>query len=117
MTLTATLSARPAATLRDIVLTLQVMENYGTARLPYWKPKGGSYVVLTGFSHPLTDGIGAAARKVVDAHRASIEIDNDYCRADIVDWTLEAPGAHTPSEDDQLKWDGDILFASQRIAL
>jgi len=91
----------------DIHVLTQYRENYGDALAPYWKSKGGSTYVLAGLELALSDGIGAAAQAVVDAHRASI-----------VDWELAEAGALTDDEKTQIKYGyGRVDFPSKRIAV
>jgi hypothetical protein len=102
----------------DIHVLTQYRENYGDALAPYWKSKGGSTYVLAGLELALSDGIGAAAQAVVDAHRASIECRNDFCTVDIIDWELAEAGALTDDEKTQIKYGyGRVDFPSKRLAV
>jgi hypothetical protein len=100
-----------------IHIDTQYKENYGTAEAPYWKFKGGSTVVVTGFDHPLTNGIGAAAQAVVDALRPSIEYSNEYAEVYILDWAIVSKDALPQDELMQLEYDGRISFPCKRLAV
>jgi len=119
MTITATLTTTPPATAFDIHVTTQVYENYNTSGegAPYWKAKGGTTYVLTGFAHPLCDGLGAAAQAVVDAQRAAFTADNGDIREWVIDWALVPVGTLTDDEKLALEYDGRIDWPSPRIAV
>lgn len=97
----------------------QTRENYSDnpVTAPYWKCKGGRTIVLTGFSHPLNDGLFAAGQAAVDAARASIEQDNDYYKEHIIDWSFANENDLTEFEKDQLRFDGRVDSRDQRIAI
>jgi len=95
----------------------QYTENYGTEAAPYWKCKGGQTIVVTGFDHPLTDGIGAAAARVVDALRARIEYTNPIAQEWILDWEFAEAGTLTRDEQLQMEYDGRIDHPAMRLAL
>ena len=99
----------------NIHVHTQYKENYGDEAQPYWKYKGGSTVIITGFTHPLTSGIGAAAEAVVRSVAAQIEYANAYAEEYIIDWSLEPVGALTEDERLQLEYDGRITYAAKRI--
>lgn len=93
----------------EIHVSTQYLENYGTETAPYWKFKGGSTYVLTGFAVPLNDQIGDVARMAVSLTRQQIEYSNDYSREYVIDWAIVPAG--TVTEDDE------IGYPSKRIAL
>lgn len=95
----------------------QYMENYGDAAQPYWKFKGGDTYVVTGFSHPLTDGIGRAAEVAVESVRASIERSDEFAQIYILDWELVLDGRPTEDERLQQEYDGRVSSPSPRVAL
>jgi len=101
----------------NIHVHTQYCENYGDSQNPFWKFKGGSTYVLTGFNHPLSDGIGAAAQSAVNSVRPQIECDNDACREYIIDWEFAPVDALTQDEQDQQNFDGRVSYPSKRIAL
>lgn len=102
----------------DIHVMTQDYENYGDATRPYWKPKGGSIIVLTGFAVPADPSqIDAAVEAVVNAHRDTIEIHNDYCESDIIGWKMVPAGTLTEDEQMQMEYDGRVDVPSQRVAL
>lgn len=100
----------------NIHIHTQYRENYGTPEAPYWKFKGGDTIIVTGFDHPLCDGIGQAAQAVVDALRARIEYRNPMSEEYVIDWEFAPVDALTQSEQDQLEFDGRISDPSPRMA-
>lgn len=117
MTMTSALTSTATVSTMDIHVFTQYYENYGDEQKPYWKAKGGSTIVLTGFTHPLSDGIGAAAQAAVDSVRDRIEYRNPLAEQFIIDWDFAAVGSLTEDEQDQQKYDGRVYSPSTRIAL
>jgi hypothetical protein len=103
--------------LMNIHVATQYCENYGTADQPYWKFKSGVTYVLTNFTHPLTDGIGAAGQAAVDAVRAQIEYANPMSEEYIIDWEFKPSTEPTTDEQLELEYDGRISYPSPRIDL
>ena len=101
----------------NIHIDTQIHENYGTPEAPYWKAKGGRTIVVTGFTHPLNDRIGAAAKAVVDAVAPSVIADNDYFSEYIIDWSLADADALTHDEQMQMEFDGRISYPATRVAV
>src|SRR5580765_2154409 len=103
----------------DIHVLTQYRENYADAgQPPYWKNKGGSTYVITGFAHELCSGIGDAAQAAVDAMRPKIGCRNDFCTVQIIDWELANVGDLTDDEKTQIKYGyGRVDFPSERLAL
>ena len=102
----------------NIHIHTQYRENYGSAEQPYWKFKGGDTIVVTGFTHPLTAGIGQAAATVVAQLRSTIEYANPMSEEYILDWELLPEGTLTQWEKDQLEFDdGKIDSPSKRVAI
>lgn len=94
-----------------LIISTQVLENYGTGPSPYWKAKGGSdYVVLGVDECDMIDII-------VDRARAQIEQDNTMFREYIVGYSVVADDYLTDFERSQLEWDGEIRFAPQQITI
>ncbi len=110
------MSDAPATSLNIHVQT-QYMENYGTADAPYWKFKGGDTYVITGFSHPMNDTIGAAAMAAVESVRARIEYSNPMASVTIIDWEFAPADGLTQWERDQQAFEGSVTTPSPRIAL
>jgi hypothetical protein len=101
----------------NIHIETQYKENYGTASEPYWKFKGGTTVVVTGFEHPLNAEIGPAAQAVVDSLRGEIEYSNEYAEMYIIDWAFVADDVLPEDERMQLEYDGRITCPAKRIAV
>jgi hypothetical protein len=94
----------------------QYRENYSDdPKRPYWKSKGGSTYVITGFSHPLNDRIGAAGAAVVEAVREQIEYFNDYATNEIIGWEFADGADLTEDEKLQMEYDGKVGYPDQRI--
>lgn len=99
----------------NIHIHTQYAENYGTPEAPYWKFKGGQTIVVTGFNHPLTSGIGEAAQAVVSSLRATIEYANEVAEEYIIDWELASVDALTEDERLQMEFDGRISYPAKRM--
>ena len=99
----------------DIHVATQDHENYSDVpNRPYWKAKGGRTIVLTGFVVPANRSIEAAATAVVESHRATIEVRNDYYQSDIIGWGLHPAGQATHDEMQQQEYDGRVSYPSER---
>lgn len=101
----------------DILIYTQYQENYGTETAPYWKHKGGRAVRVMGFTHPLNDGIRAAAQAVFESMCPRIEYSNPMSEEYIVDWELVESGTQSQRERDQMKLAGYIYEPDTRIVL
>lgn len=104
-------------TISAIHIHTQYKENYSDDPInaPYWKFKGGSTYVVTGFSLPLNDGLFAAGEAIVNAVRSQIEYANPMSEEYIIDWEFAHAAAVTEDEAMQLKYDGRIDYPSKRI--
>lgn len=85
-----------------LVIRTQYMENYGDAKDPYWKFKGGSEYKILGV--PLS----ADHKAVVAA--ASVERDTEYFRENVIDWSIESDDYLSWFEKSQMEYDGTIVF-------
>ena len=95
----------------------QYQENYGTETAPFWKFKGGETFVLTGFDHPMSDGLAAAGQAAVEQVRSQIEYANPMAEQTIIDWEFKANDAMTPFENDQMEFDGRVTSPATRLTL
>ena len=94
-----------------LLISTQVLENYGTVENPYWKAKGGcDYVVKNVDECDMIDII-------VDRARAQIEQDNEMFREYIIGWAVVADDYLTHFERCQLEWGGALTFPVQEITL
>ena len=94
-----------------LMITTQVLENYGSLEQPFWKAKGGSDYVVRNF----TDFNRVNA--VVAQLRADIEIDNAFCSEYIVSWSVEDDDYLTEFEQSQLDYEGRIDFPPTELEL
>ena len=94
-----------------LMITTQVLENYGSEEQPFWKAKGGSDYVVRNF----TDFNRVNA--VVAQLRADIEIDNPFCQEYIVSWSVEDDDYLTEFEQSQLDYEGRIDFPAIELEL
>ena len=91
-----------------LVIDTQDRENYaahnGFTGEYYWKMKGGqSYKVL---NIPQ----GADPAKIVETFRSDIEdLDNDYYRSEIIEYSLQNDDWMSPFERSQLEYEGSIV--------
>ncbi len=85
-----------------LVIRTQVLENYGDADKPYWKPKGGAEHKILGV--PLNINFA----EVVAA--AGVESNNDFFQEYVIDWSVESDDYLSWFEKSQLEYDGTITF-------
>lgn len=94
-----------------LLISTQVLENYGTDESPYWKARGGCDYAVPGVDE--CDMIDI----IVDRARAQIEIDNEMFREYIISWAVVADDYLTPFERCQVEWGGALTFPVQEITL
>lgn len=92
-----------------LMITTQVLENYGSEEQPFWKAKGGSDYVVRNFTE--FNRVNA----VVAQLRADIEIDNAFCSEYIVSWSVEDDDYLTEFEQSQLDHQGRIDFPATEL--
>src|SRR6056297_1157546 len=93
-----------------LVISTQVMENYGThtwdgkGECPQrWKAKGGSdYKVL--------DIDVNRAKEIFEQVRSEVEEDNDFYRVDVIDWFVESDEWMSWFEQSQLEYEGEVRY-------
>ena len=95
-----------------ILITTQYRENYGTESDPYWKFKGGSDYFIPG-----VDPLKVAPGVLVERVRGEIEYAGPMSEEYILDWELVADDALSPSEQDQMELDGEILYPATVLEL
>ena len=93
-----------------LIITTQILENYGSEDNPYWKAKGGEDYVVKNFRD-----FNRVAH-VVMALRSQIEIDNPLCQEYIAGWEVVDDDYLTQSERLQLLYDGKVSHAPQELA-
>jgi hypothetical protein len=93
-----------------LLITTQILENYGSEDNPYWKPKGGSDYVVKKFKD------FNRVTETVMALRSQIEQDNEYFREHIIHWEVVADDYLTQFEKDQLEYEGKITFGPHELA-
>ena len=94
-----------------LLITTQVLENYGTAEQPNWRAKGGNDYVVRGVDE--CDMIDI----IVDRARSQVECDNEYFREYILGWAVVADNYLTDFEQSQLDWDGRITYAACELTV
>jgi hypothetical protein len=93
-----------------LLITTQVVENYGSAEEPYWKPKGGSDYVVKGIDVN-------SAREIVEALRPQVECNNEYCHEYILGWEVVSDDYLTEFEQSQLDYEGVIRFPARELSV
>ena len=94
-----------------LMITTQVLENYGSEEQPFWKYKGGSDYVVRNFTE------FNRVNHVVAELRPQIEIDNAFCCEYIVSWSVEDDDYLTDFERSQLEYEGRIDFPPTELEL
>jgi len=90
-----------------IVVDTQYMENYGSAKAPYWKAKGGNSYKITGV--PLNIDYEAVVAV------AGIGYRNDFAEEYILGWSIQNDGWMSQFEKSQLEYEGKIQFPEPTI--
>ena len=92
-----------------LLIQTQVLENYGTAEDPYWKPKGGGdYVVKNVDECDMVDTIACRAQQ-------QIEQDNEMFREWVIGWKIVADDYLTEFERSQLEFEGKITYPANEV--
>ena len=109
----------------QLFIHTQVQENYGAhdwdgvGECPqYWKAKGGdTYKVRSTMISTALRGldISTALTELVMAVRGQIESESPYMTEQIIDWEVVGDDALTTSEQDQLEYDGKIVYPAKVI--
>ena len=94
-----------------LIITTQVLENYGTEDNPFWKAKGGEDYIVKNFKD-----LNRVAQ-VVMALRPQIEIDNPFCQEYIASWEVVADDYLTQGERLQLQFEGHVAYAPRELTL
>jgi len=93
-----------------LLITTQVLENYGTEDNPYWKAKGGEDYVVKNFRD------FNRVNEVVMALRSEIEIDNPFCQEYVMAWEVVDDDYLTQGERLQMLYDGKVTYAPRELA-
>lgn len=96
-----------------LLITTQVLENYGDADKPYWKAKGGDDYVVKNIDLVKFDDVA----HLVDSFRSEVEINTEYYREHIIGWSIEADDYLTQFERDQMRYEGKITFPARELAI
>ena len=94
-----------------LLITTQILENYGSEDNPYWKAKGGEDYVVKNFRD-----FNRVAH-VVMALRSEIEIDNPLYQEYIAGWEVVDDDYLTEFERSQLQFEGKVTYAPQELTL
>ena len=94
-----------------LLITTQVLENYGSLHHPFWKAKGGSDYVVKNFRD------FNRVNEVVMALRSQIEIDNPFCQEYIAGWEVVADDYLTEFERSQLQFEDKVSYAPRELTL
>ena len=94
-----------------LLITTQILENYGTEDNPYWKAKGGEDYVVKNFRD------FNRVSHVVMALRSEIEIDNPFCQEYIAGWEVVDDDYLTQGERLQMLYEGKVTYAPQELTL
>ena len=93
-----------------LLISTQVLENYGSEDNPYWKAKGGEDYVVKNFRD-----FNRVAH-VVMALRSEIEIDNPFCQEYIAGWEVVDDDYMTQAERLQMLYEGKVTYAPRELA-
>ena len=93
-----------------LLISTQILENYGSEDNPYWKAKGGEDYVVKNFRD------FNRVNEVVMALRSQIEIDNTFCQEYIAGWEVVADDYLTEFERSQLQFEGKVSYAPRELA-
>ena len=93
-----------------LLITTQILENYGTEDNPYWKAKGGEDYVVKNFRD------FNRVSHVVMALRSEIEIDNPLYQEYIAGWEVVDDDYLTQDERLQLLYEGKVSHAPRELA-
>ena len=94
-----------------LIISTQILENYGSLHHPFWKAKGGSDYVVKNFRD------FNRVNEVVMALRSQIEIDNPFCQEYVMAWEVVADDYLTEFERSQLQFEGKVTYAPQELTL
>jgi hypothetical protein len=94
-----------------LLITTQVLENYGTETDPFWKAKGGDNYVVRNFT------AFNRVNDIVQSLRGSIEIDHAFCQEYICSWEVVEDDYLTDFERSQLAYEGRIDFPAQELSI
>lgn len=107
-----------------IVISTQFYENYGAhdwdgkGQCPqYWKAKGGSEYMIESVEAfvKMNEFFGKKCEMIVDGIRSKIEQNNEYCREEILGWSIEEDDYMSWFEKSQLEYDGEIQCYEPRL--
>ena len=93
-----------------LLISTQILENYGSEDNPYWKAKGGEDYVVKNFRD------FNRVTHVVMALRSEIEIDNPFYQEYIRSWEVVADDYLTEFERSQLQFEGHVAYAPRELA-
>ena len=93
-----------------LLISTQILENYGSEDNPYWKAKGGEDYVVKNFRD-----FNRVAH-VVMALRSEIEIDNPLYQEYIAGWAVVDDDYLTQGERLQLLYEGKVTYAPRELA-
>lgn len=96
----------------------QYLENYGDAKKPYWKNKGGEdYIIdVPGFRYD-SEFSEIHGEEIVKELSSKIEYKNDFAEEFIIGWTFVEDDYTTQFEDEQLEYDGEVKYPAKRISI
>jgi hypothetical protein len=94
-----------------LLISTQILENYGSEDNPFWKAKGGEDYVVKNF----TDF--NRVNQVVHSLRNQIEIDHAFCQEFIRSWEIVEDDFLTDFERSQLEYEGRIDFPVQELRI
>ena len=93
-----------------LIISTQILENYGTEDNPFWKCKGSEDYIVKNFKD------FNRVAQVVMALRPQIEIDNAFCQEYIASWEVVSDDYLTQGERLQLQFEGHVAYAPRELA-
>lgn len=106
-----------------LIIETQIHENYGahdwdgTGECPqYWKAKGGSTYHFEGVTYAQAMD-SAFLKAAVEKATAAVSHTSEGWEEYVIDWHLEEDDYLSHFEQQQLEWDGKVLYPDERRAL
>jgi len=93
-----------------LLISTQILENYGSEDNPFWKCKGSEDYVVKNFRD------FNRVNEVVMALRSEIEIDNPFCQEYIAGWEVVDDDYMTQAERLQMLYEGKVTYAPRELA-
>lgn len=98
-----------------LLICTQYYENYGSADVPYWKPKGGEEYFYDLFSFKFNDMASKKLQMIVDSLRDQVEWSDEFSKQYIISWSVVEDDYMTEFEKNQLEFEGSITYPTKYL--